>query len=332
MDALRPPTTLDPSAGAYKDWLHLNVFDPLSGSVGLINASLHGAPERASSLAVGAALFSGPSGSFYGNVEVMALSEAKLGAASILLERTAVAADHRARHVYASARFDEDGARANLIARYDKGARPIRLERRLPFGSGWISWLVVPRLQLEGTLELGGKPLALDAAVAYHDHNWGRFHWGDDIGWEWGVFPSSASGPCVVFSRASDRNHQRLGEPILVLDHCGRRRSFQGEAVELEFGGRFAGRLRRLPGALAALRQDRMAPDLPGRLRVRASDGVDFVEVRFWTRAAAQLIAADPERSGCSFVHELTGRALTRGQLGGTAFEEQGAGVFEYVD
>ena len=30
-----------------------------------------------------------------------------------------------------------------------------------------------------------GETLALDMR-GYHDHNWGRFRWGDDFGWIWG--------------------------------------------------------------------------------------------------------------------------------------------------
>jgi hypothetical protein len=34
----------------------------------------------------------------------------------------------------------------------------------------------------------------LDRAPGYHDHNWGRWHWGQDLGWEWGCFLPPAPG------------------------------------------------------------------------------------------------------------------------------------------
>ena len=78
VDALRPPLPLDPTRAAYKDWLHLNVFDPHSGLVALLNASLHGAPENAQSRAIGTALGYLPDAGWVGNVEVAGYADAVL--------------------------------------------------------------------------------------------------------------------------------------------------------------------------------------------------------------------------------------------------------------
>ncbi len=54
LDHVRLPTPLDPTAAFAKDWLHLNLFDHASGTVGLINTSMHGDPSTATAIVVGA--------------------------------------------------------------------------------------------------------------------------------------------------------------------------------------------------------------------------------------------------------------------------------------
>jgi hypothetical protein len=50
---------------------------------------------------------------------------------------------------------------------------------------GWLSGYVVPVLsgELSGTLDVGGRRVALDGATGYHDHNWGFWR---GVSWQWG--------------------------------------------------------------------------------------------------------------------------------------------------
>src|SRR5690606_33667983 len=118
-------------------------------------------------------------------------------------------------------------------------------------------------------------------------------------------------------SRATDRAHRTSTGTLLVVDVAGERRSFSGAAVDIALDDAFRGRLRRVPGALAALHQDRIAPALPARVRIRAYDGVDSVRLTFDVHAAAQLIAGDPARRGYGFLHELAGEFTGECVVGG---------------
>ena len=330
-DALRPPLPTDPTAEAYKDWLHLNVFDHASGAIGLFSASLHGAPGDARARAIGAALVHLPALGWVGNVEVGALDDAAVGEHSIAMERLAVAVDAPSDRVLVSAQYPDDGLVASLAVR--GRARALDIEARLPFGPGWISWFVEPRLSLDGSLALRDRKLDLAGGVGYHDHNWGRWHWGDDVGWEWGALVAAEPGPTIVVTRTTDRAHRHSGEPMLMVEDAGRRTRFRAGAVEFRLEGRYEGPpLRRLPGALAALHQDRARPRLPGRVHVVADDGLERVDLEFLPRAAAQLIAGDPVRRGYGFVHELVGEFTARLRLARGDRSVRGLGVFEYVD
>ena len=63
-----------------------------------------------------------------------------------------------------------------------------------PLGEGRMCWLFVPKLRADGWLRIGGHEHRIDGELAYHDHNWGRFWWGDDFGWTWGTMLSQTPG------------------------------------------------------------------------------------------------------------------------------------------
>lgn len=330
VDTLRVPPPLDPTAPAYKDWLHLNVFDHRSGAVGLVNTSLHGPPGDPRTRVVGAALFDVPEVGWVGNLVVRGLRDARIDAAAVGLDTVGLAVDHTSGTIVASADLPDD--RFALAVKAVASEDAVTLDRPLPLGSGWVSWYVLPRLAVTGNLRVGDTALSLDGASAYHDHNWGRWHWGDDFGWDWGSFHTDPPGPAVVFARTTDRLRRRPGPAFLLVSGPGTYRRFTGATVDVRTEGRMDEPARRVPGAMAALRSDRAAPRLPARVRITAGDGVDRVEVDFTARGCTQLILADPVRRGHSFVHESTGTFTLAGRLGGVEQSVAGLGVIEHVD
>lgn len=329
-DVLRPPSPFDPHAGGYKDWLHLNLFDHDAGAVGVVNLSLHGDPKDPRSRVVGTALVYLPGLGWTGNTIVRGFEESRIGPTSIALDRVAIAVDHASGMVTASARLDDDGLKLSVRAMATEPA--VMGEEALPLGRNWISWYVIPRLSADGELSIGGRTFHLAAASAYHDHNWGRWHWGDDLGWEWACLHSPTPGPTVVLACTTDRAHRRVSPATLIVGVGGRRRTFLAGAVRSTTIGELPGRPRRLPGAMAALHTDRAAPRLPAIVRVSADDGHDSVELEFLAAAAVQLITADPVRAGYGYIHELAGSFQLSGRLDGTELAASGLGVLEYVD
>jgi hypothetical protein len=57
-----------------------------------------------------------------------------------------------------------------------------------PLYGGVINWIVAsPKMKVNGKLTtVDGKTYTLKNARGYHDHNWGYWSWGDDLGWDWG--------------------------------------------------------------------------------------------------------------------------------------------------
>jgi hypothetical protein len=329
-DHLRPPLPLDPLAAAYKDWLHLNIFDHDSELVGIVNVSLDGAPEAAAARAVGTALVEVPGHGWLGNLTVRPFGDARIGLDSISLDSVALKVSSMLGLVSVSARLPRDGLRIDATG----GARTTAMvpDRTVPFGSGWLGWYAVPRLAMSGEIRAGGQVFPLGGASGYVDHSWGRWHWGEDIGWEWGTFLTRSPGPCFVLSRVTDRLHVNTSGTSLEVRLGSRRRPFNEDAVEVTWSGLLSPRPRRLPGALAVLHVDRARPRLPERLVIRADDGRDRVELEFTARAAAQLILADTAQRGYSFLHELVGSFVCSGSIGGDTFADEGLAVVERVE
>ena len=329
LDNLRPPSLLDPSAAGYKDWLHLNVFDHETGNIGVINVSLHGSPSDPRSRAIGVGLVNVAKTEWWGNIEIAGITDAAIGFDSICLEQVALAVQVYPGVVTASVRDTRSGLRASLKAA--AAASPIWVEERLPLGDGWISWFALPLATVDGEWTIGKERMVLRNASAYHDHNWGRWHWGENLGWEWGCF--IVSGPpkvAFVLSRTSDRAHRSFGKSLLIVQCEDKRRTFAGSAVKLVYEGSLS-ISRRLPGALAALHQDKARAHLPQVLRFTAADGVDNVELVFSARSAAQLIVADPIVKGYGFIHEIVGEFMCSGNIGDTEVTGSGLGVLELV-
>src|SRR6185369_2377454 len=119
-------------------------------------------------------------------------------------------------------------------------SRPFEVADPMPLGSGWISWYLVPRMDISADWDLTGKASHQKHIAGYHDHNWGRWHWGDDFGWEWGCFlgdPLQPRLPSVVFARTSDRSHNNCGKPFLVVDMNNKQKRFAGDEITAKVAG-----------------------------------------------------------------------------------------------
>ncbi|MEZ4468367.1 MAG: hypothetical protein R3F43_29020 [bacterium] len=110
----------------------------------------------------------------------------------------------------------------------------------IPLGPGrQLSWLIVPRAVADGEVVVDGRRHVIRGALAYHDHNWGHFQWGDDFAWEWGqAVPADVGCPwSVVFVRMADRRRTRVAtQGLLLWRGADQRRVFRDRDVAVETG------------------------------------------------------------------------------------------------
>lgn len=330
LDGLRPPGSADPDRALYKDWLHLNLLDPASEAIGMVNVALHGDPLDPRARAIGTALVHLPGLGWVGNAESAPLQEVDVSEAHVGLKSVGLGLVRRSNAVLASVRMAEHGLTLDVQATVAEG--PSSAFWKGPLGAGWIAWHAIPRLTVRGNATVAGRSLDLGRTVAYHDHNWGRWRWGDDLGWEWGCFVSGEDDSTVVLGRTTDREHSPGQTPVLTVHAGGRRRTFAGASVRVEYAGRLAPPPLRLPGALAALHGDRALPRLPAQVSIAADDGRDHIALTFTPRAAAQVIVAEVHAPGYGFIHELPGSFRARGEVAGREIALTGLGVYEHGD
>lgn len=89
-----------------------------------------------------------------------------------------------------------------------------------PVGAGRLSWLFVPQARVDGWVVADGARIELVDDVAYHDHNWGHFTWGDDFSWMWGsVLPADPDDYTLVVMQMTDRAGHRANSQAVYVWH-----------------------------------------------------------------------------------------------------------------
>jgi hypothetical protein len=217
---------------------------------------------------------------------------------------------------------------------FTSSSRPFVVNNQ-PLGAGRMCWLFVPRLRADGWLRIGGQEHRVDNEVAYHDHNWGRFWWGDDFGWTWGtILSQQPENPwSLVFLRMTDRRRLRcLSQAVYVWHHGEPAAIFRHAAVQMRsFGllGRAADCT--LPAPMRLL-LDGEASDVPERVEVSATRGGDTVHTEFRPQSYARL--AQPSEvclDRSTVLCETSGTARVSGSINGQRMDFVGTGVFEFL-
>jgi hypothetical protein len=209
------------------------------------------------------------------------------------------------------------------------------LVRNEPAGDGRVSWLFVPRLRANGWLRIGGREHRMDDDPAYHDHNWGRFCWGDDFGWTWGtILPTAPEDPwSMVFVQITDRSRLRsLSQALYVWHHDEPAGIFRHAAVRVRTEG-LLGRAvdLTLPPPMRLL-LDGEVPGVPERIDITATRAGDTVHAEFRSKSYARLAQPSEARLDRSTVLcETDGTVRASGTIKGKDFDFVGTGVFEFL-
>jgi len=330
-DFLRTPVLATARPAGFKEWHHFVIHG--QGVRVLINFSLNnevfGADEvRLAPRVIVIAHDESWTGAIERFDEDAVSTSADLGELSIGSNRMAVVADG----YQISIELPDKNIRGELHLAPTSSPFAVRNE---PAGDGRISWLFVPRLRAHGWLQIGGQDHRFDNDLAYHDHNWGRFLWGDDFGWTWGtILPTGPADPwSMVFVEITDRNWLRsVSRSLYVWHHDEPAAIFRHAAVQTSSAGRL-GRAAdcTLPPPMRLL-LDGEVPGVPERVEVTATRAGDSVHVEFHSRSYARLAQPSEVRLDRSTVLcETDGSVRARGTIRGEDVNFVGTGVFEFL-
>ena len=197
-----------------------------------------------------------------------------------------------------------------------------------------LNWLVVPRLRAQGTVRIGNETRELGGALAYHDHNWGRFAWGADFAWEWGYgAPDDAACPwSFMFVRLSDRAMTSTKTQVLTVwrgPHLVR--SFRGRQLRIVADDALSPReVLQVPPVMGLLSPG-AATDVPARLVLEAEADGDWFRVELRSRSVAQIIVPNDGGPGVTRINEVAADLSASGGIADECFDYAGGGVFEVL-
>jgi hypothetical protein len=222
----------------------------------------------------------------------------------------------------------------SLNLRLNPVTLPLTVRSHTRIGEGTINWLVVPRLQATGSITVGSRSFALTNAMAYHDHNWGRWLWGHDFAWEWGfALPSNAVEQwSLVFDRTTNRARTQVLELTLALWKGDRlHRVFsQREVTVHPIGFLPPRRPPKYPRVMAVLAPETTA-DIPRQVTIKANRGEDYLECTLEPEDVAQLVIPNETDLGVTVINEVRGWLRISGVIGGETIASQGRAIFEFL-
>jgi hypothetical protein len=215
-------------------------------------------------------------------------------------------------------------------------ATPLLVTEDSPFGSGFIGWGLVPGLRVVGELSVGQESFVIHRDwFCYHDRNFGRFRWGEDIGWEWFVaFVTCTDGQTLtlVLDRRTNKDHSQWGLSYVFV-YLGNqlRKIFLGATLQIDWGWSATAVLpMRLPGIMASVFAHRSLP-MPESLQVEAVDERDHLSVSVRFDSAMELVVPDNRSRQYSFIEEVSGDVEVNFLLNGERLCGRGLIYAEYV-
>jgi hypothetical protein len=334
-DYLRGGVAGGPGAADHKEWHHFCVLGP--GIDVIVNFSLSGhagqGQLRADQEARMILLVHERGHGWDGDVETVPLREvdARQGEVGIRIGSSildfgpsgftmSVALQHRP----LTARLVLEPRTLPLLARVDDS-----------IGSGQTGWLIVPRLEATGTVVVNHRVHRIERAPAYHDHNWGRWHWGQDFGWQWGFgLPDRADDLwTVLFHHLTDRSRRTTMELTLGLWRGGElHRLFRHEQLHVEPVGYVpVGPILKVPRPMALVAPERTT-DVPKQLVVTAAAGPDQARMVFTAEHTAQIVVPNETDLGVTVINEVRGMITVEGTVKGYQVASTGAGMCEFLN
>ena len=210
------------------------------------------------------------------------------------------------------------------------------LTHNIPLGTGsHLSWCLIPRLSASGWLESNGKRISFENLSAYHDHNWGRFHWGGDFSWEWGAaVPNDSDSPwTLVYARMNSKNRNAItATSVFLLENGKHVRYFRNAEVEFSAGDEFDPKISgRIPAAAALLLPDQDL-DVPTCTTINARRGDDWLTANVRAHNRGQVLVPS-EIDYCKVVrlNEASAEVNVFGRCAGRDVAFSGPGLLEIV-
>lgn len=231
IDAFHPPAIDDPKIQQYNEWHYFNVIDEEQGISFVTTLRLSGNIYNPATSFAGVLIsYNTPLGTeTIGDTFLITDAEYSDTTPDVRMGSNTVRLDDDGYHLHIES---VDGQTVfNGLFKPQTESAPLftaPLESEL---SREVLWLVAsPKMKVTGTLTINkGTPeeetYKIKNARGYHDHNWGYWAWGDDLGWDWGQGTESKNhlnGNDVgkyafTFGNVTNNNHTESRNSVLSI-------------------------------------------------------------------------------------------------------------------
>jgi hypothetical protein len=198
-----------------------------------------------------------------------------------------------------------------------------------------LHWVVTPRLRTSGVVTVGGRRHDLDGTLSYHDHNWGRFVWGQNFSWRWAfALPDDAAVPwTLAFASLATRDrHHALSQGAFLWRGAQRCRTYRDHDVQIvaDRVPLAARRVFKIPRVMALLAPE-VPTDIPRRVELRAERGGEWLRYQFDPVDFGQVVIPSEREYAVTILNEVAGPCLVEGEVGGDRLSWTGRSVFEFL-
>jgi hypothetical protein len=330
-DNLRLPTIYEQRIDSYKEWHHFNIFDRKNNLFVMLNFGLTGNIFRHDrGILSTVCIVEKDKNKIYSTLETQDTQGAMIShlRPDIIFGKNIVTFDNREYHV--SADIKSLGILFDL--KFEPISEPIISESR-PFGSGSIGWFAIPRLTVTGSMKMGGKEYTIHDSSGYHDHDWGYYNWGEQVGWEWGVFTEShPRGTTIIFDQRTSGIGGKVDERILYLYQDKRlRKMVTGHRLKTKLIGTYSHEKIVIPGIMRVL-YPYQSCTAPAKIVTTARlSRLEKITLDFRTKRLVQIIVPNHDGKGAAQLNQLIGEVHVHSTLNDIQMKNEFIGYMESV-
>ena len=343
VDVFHPPGEGDP-AYLYNEWHYFNVIDEEQNLSIVCTFKLNGAINAAEAL-LGYSANATPD-SFFGVYPLVpGVVNSSSESPNVTISFSTVMLTDEGYDVHIES---DNGARVfDALFIPEVEPTPVYNVSGVPDPGTELNWLVAStKMTVNGTLSVDGQTYALDNKRGYHDHNWGYWSWGDDLGWDWGQVTqidsvsneSDVGEYSLSFGNITNASHTQSEFSVLNFWQGENiTASFSGEELKIEHNN-----LTYVNETITVPYQGIVLPagsfPLPRETSIIASNATspdtDTLEIGFNTEQSVPLPVVIIDGSGnikYRVIWEMIGTYQVNGTIGGNPVSYTADGFMEYV-
>jgi hypothetical protein len=330
-DYLQPPTIYDTEINAYKEWQHFNVFDKKTNLFLLLNFAITDNPyDIKHGVVARVAVAKSPKNKIFCAIEPEDIDSLKFSYLSPEIKFKGASVTYKKNTYEVYLKMDTIPLVTHL--QFQIFSQPLTSYTR-PFGSGFLGWTVFPRVVVNGWVSIEGKEYNIKNCYGYHDHDWGRYYWGEHVGWEWGIFAEdNRYGYTLLFDRRTDSIMGTVFEEILMI-YKGKDliATFSREKLEVKFFGNFEGKKITIPGLMRLMYLE-SSSYVPRKITIRGIISKrEKIIIDFNPEIVVQIIVPNRNGEGQSQINQMLGAIKITSSINDIELKKNMRGYMELV-